>query len=170
MVTRCVCVCNCDCVVVVFVCGSERVSESEIRESVYRHCQKIRLINWFWLPIFRTNRVRALSIEEMKFQKKGAVAVQIAPWWISQPDIQNESKNWTTRENCKADFRKLRSFSLSRTHTHTLWNRTTVWLTRCSGWPTLPRALKSRSRASRRLRCVKEIFQLWHYFFWADFP
>ena len=36
-------------------------------------------IDWFWLPIFRTNFVRGLSNKEMTFENKGAVLVQIAP-------------------------------------------------------------------------------------------
>ena len=48
-------------------------------------------IDWFWLPIFRTNLVRGLSNKVMKFQKKGAVLVQIAPLLISQLRNQNQS-------------------------------------------------------------------------------
>jgi hypothetical protein len=51
----------------------------------------IELIDWFWLPIFRTNLVRGLSSKEMKFQNKGAVPVQIAALSISQPHNQNQS-------------------------------------------------------------------------------
>jgi len=56
------------------------------------------LIEWFWLPIFRTNLVRGPSNKEMKFQNTGAVLVQIAPLFIeiaplfiSQPRNQNQS-------------------------------------------------------------------------------
>jgi len=41
-----------------------------------------RGIDWFWLPIFRTNLVRGPWNTEMKFQNKGAVLVQIAPLLI----------------------------------------------------------------------------------------
>jgi len=47
------------------------------------------IIDWFWLPIFRTNLVRGLSNKEMKFQIKGVVPVQIAPLLFSQPRDQN---------------------------------------------------------------------------------
>ena len=39
-------------------------------------------IDWFWLPIFRTNLVRGPWNKEMKFENKGAVLVQIAPLFI----------------------------------------------------------------------------------------
>ena len=48
-------------------------------------------IEWFWLPIFRTNLVRCLSNKEMKFQKKWAIPIQIAPLLISQPHNENQS-------------------------------------------------------------------------------
>jgi len=44
-----------------------------------------------WLPIFRIYLVRGLWNKEMKFQIKGAVLVQIAPLWMSQPRNQNQS-------------------------------------------------------------------------------
>jgi len=49
------------------------------------------LMDWFWLPIFRTNLVCGLSKKEKKIQNKGAVPVQIAPLLISQPCNQNQS-------------------------------------------------------------------------------
>ena len=49
------------------------------------------LIDWFWLPIFRTNLVRGFWNKEMEIQNKGAVLVQIAPLFISQPRNQNQS-------------------------------------------------------------------------------
>ena len=48
-------------------------------------------IDSFWLPIFRTNLVRGFWNKEMKIQNKGAVLVQIAPLFISQPRNQNQS-------------------------------------------------------------------------------
>jgi hypothetical protein len=48
-------------------------------------------MDWFWLTIFRTNIVRGPWNKEMKFQNKGAVLVQIAPLFISQPHSQNQS-------------------------------------------------------------------------------
>jgi len=47
-------------------------------------------INWLWLPIFPINLVRGLwnKLEEMEFQNKGVVPVQIAPLLISQPTIK----------------------------------------------------------------------------------
>ena len=55
-------------------------------------------IDWFWLPIFRTNLVRGPWNKAMKFQNKGAVLVQIAPKFIevaplciSQPHSQDQS-------------------------------------------------------------------------------
>jgi len=44
-----------------------------------------------YLPIFRTNQVRGFWNKEMKIQNKGAVLVQIAPLFISQPRNQNQS-------------------------------------------------------------------------------
>jgi len=51
--------------------------------------QALASIDWYWLPIFRTNLVRGLSNKEMKFQIQGAV-----PLWISQPLNQNQSIVW----------------------------------------------------------------------------
>ena len=48
-------------------------------------------IDWFWLPIFRTNCVRGLSNKEMKSESKWAVLLQIAHVLISQPRNQNQS-------------------------------------------------------------------------------
>jgi len=57
-------------------------------------------IDWFWLPICRTNRVRGLSNKEMKFQNRGAVPVQIAPLWISQPRNQSTPQSKSVYESC----------------------------------------------------------------------
>ena len=64
-----------------------------------------RTIDWFWLPIFRTNIVRGPWNTEIKFQNKGAV--QIAPWFIwivflfsSQPRIQNQSYCYESMFSC----------------------------------------------------------------------
>ena len=50
-----------------------------------------RPIDWFGLPVFRTNLVRGLSNKKMNFQNKGAVPVQIALLFINQPCNQNQS-------------------------------------------------------------------------------
>ena len=55
----------------------------------------IWLINWFWLPIFRTNFVRGLSNKVLKFRNKGKDLVQIALVLISQPCNQNQSIQYT---------------------------------------------------------------------------
>ena len=44
------------------------------------------------VQIFRTNLVRGFWNKEMEIQNKGAVLVQIAPLFISQPRNQNTSK------------------------------------------------------------------------------
>jgi len=49
------------------------------------------LLDWFWLPIFRSNLVRGPWNKEMKFQNKGADLVQIDPLFISQPCNQSLS-------------------------------------------------------------------------------
>jgi len=63
-------------------------------------------VDWFWLPIFPTNLVRGLWNKEMKFQNKGAVPVQIAPWLISQPRNQNQSIGCYNSRR-KSDFKYL---------------------------------------------------------------
>ena len=47
--------------------------------------------DWFWLMIFGTNLVRGLSNKEIVFRNKGAVSVQLAPFWIRAPRKQNQS-------------------------------------------------------------------------------
>jgi len=48
-------------------------------------------IDWFWLPIVRTNLVGGLSSKGMKFQNKRAVPIQFAHLLISQSRNENQS-------------------------------------------------------------------------------
>jgi len=73
-------------------CVRVRVRDSESCTFVSNDCVRVCLrIDWIWLPIFRTNFVRGPCNKEMKFQNKGALLVQIAPLFISQPRNQNQS-------------------------------------------------------------------------------
>ena len=59
-------------------------------------------IDWFWLPIFRTNLFRGPWSKEMKFQNKGAVLVQIALLIVSQPCSPNQCIcMYTTDFHCR---------------------------------------------------------------------
>jgi hypothetical protein len=58
---------------------------------IFESCHMLIQIDWFWLLIFRNNLVRGLWNKKMKLQDKGAVLVQIAPLFISQPCNQNQS-------------------------------------------------------------------------------
>jgi len=62
-------------------------------------CAIRNLLDWFWLPIFLTNLVRGFWNKEMEIQNKGAILVQIAPLFISQPRNQNQSIQ-TIKECC----------------------------------------------------------------------
>ena len=70
----------------IYICDMTKNFVSSIRQwrvSMIR--QWLCFIDGFWLAIFRTNLVRGLSNNVMKFRRKGAVLVQIAPLLISQP-------------------------------------------------------------------------------------
>jgi len=57
-------------------------------------CVRVRMrvcIDWFRLPVFRIDLVRGPSNKQITFQNKGAVPVQIAPLWFSQPRNQDLS-------------------------------------------------------------------------------
>jgi len=64
----------------------KKLSVSSLYLSMYQLYYRL-----IWLPIFRANLVRGPWNKEIKFQNKGAVLVQIAPLFISQPRNQNQS-------------------------------------------------------------------------------
>jgi len=86
-------------------------------------------MDWCWRLTFRTNLVRCLSNKEMQFKNNGAVLVQIAPLWSSQPAIKISLLiprfNWVmSHENescCTRKWIMSHTWTNPVTHLHSTW-------------------------------------------------